>query len=251
MNTRDVLSLIMKYGSVSPFEWLKIFATENEIHLSSIDDGRNTLFTGVLKVSAEELKGEFAIANFKLLDSLLNHPSFSNDEKSSYEISRDEKNSNPLSITFKNHEGSEAVYAFFPASMMPKIPTLKRTDCDFYFNVSKSKVDEFKSFANLYSFISKDFSVDILDEKVYFVISSYTYRDKVKMMFSPSFRGRNIVREIQGIVWPTTTLINILKLSVSEDNNLVEIGVMKEGAMKITNRSDLYNLEYVIMGKSQ
>jgi len=250
MNAREILSLIMKYGSVSPFEWLKVSVTENEIYLYSIDDGRNTLFTGILKVSAKELQGEFAIANFRLLDSLLNHPSFSNEEKSFYEISRDDKKSNPISITFKNDEGSEAVYAFSPVSMMPKIPSLKRTDCDFHFDVSKSKVDEFKSFANLYSFISKDFSIDICDGKVYFVISSYTYRDKVRMMFSPSFRGKNIAGEIQGIVWPTTILTNILKLSVSEDNNRVEIGVMKEGAIKITNTSDVYSFEYVIMGKT-
>jgi hypothetical protein len=237
----DVLSDLMKHvGGLGLFDKVKIIGTDTTTSFEAVDAEKVVILNGQLKKPIADFKGEFGIGDLSRLAGYVGHANFKDPANSAITVTRQNRNGNdtPVTIVFNNKAmNSRAEHRLMAAEMLPGAKFVGK-DWDVVITPTKSKLDEFASFATLEATHDKYFMPKVVDANlmVYFgEPNSSTH--SASMEFAKNVKGTIT----QPLYWETATANSIFKLG---RDSAMTVSITSKGALQIAISSDFADFNF-------
>lgn len=227
----DVLSDLMTHvGGLGLFDKVRVLGTDpTATTFEAVDAEKVVILNGQFKKPLKDLNGEFGVGDLGRLTGYLNHADFKDTAQSTITVTRQVRNGidTPVAIVFSNKAmNSRAEHRFMDASLVPEAKFLGKT-WDVSVTPTKSKLDEFASFATLEATCEKYFvpKVENGSLMIYFgEPNSSTH--SANMEFAKNVKG-DITQQLY---WETATANAIFKLG--RDSGMT-VSITSKGALQI------------------
>ncbi len=240
---RDILLDIIQHVGVDTVSAVKITGTDDRTYVEAMGKNNKPIIKGTLKEPSKELAGEYGFGFFPLLSGLLNHTSYKSTD-ASIEIVRDERDGEevPTEMVFRNEKGKNpASFRFINKNYIEHQLTFKGAAWDIEFTATPSSINEFASFAALYSAVETKFNIKTDKDEVIFAIgndSSTLHR--AEMVVASGVEATKA--SFAGIQWDITPVISVLKLGSSHNPT---VKVSSRGVIQIDFSTKLIDWTYI------
>lgn len=232
--------------TASLFKFIRVSGTDTETIVSGVSEDKRLFLQATTKSSIQEFKGEFAVTNLPLLNSLLNFASY-NADGSSFVVKRE----HPVKDTVTSFEindptGKGAKFRTSSPEVAGERAIIGKIDWDVSILPAKAKIAEFAQLGPLFSSVDDHFSVQIIDDALVFRVgadnSSTTHC--VDIVFA---------QDITGVItgeplFSTKTFLGLLKIAGSYPATLT---VSSKGLMSVSYETELVNYNYYMRAKKK
>lgn len=241
---RDILADVVRQTS-SMFDAIKISGTDAETKIEANDADKTLFLKGSLKTAQPDLIGEFGISNLKLLDGLLEFPSYKADGASvAVQRLKRKDNDTVAGFTFRDANGKGgAVFRAMSADLVGEQAVITTIPWDLSFVPQKAKVAEFSHLASLFNEVDKSFAPRTADGDLIFGIGSDdASTHKVSMVFETG-----VTAELRGdMLFSTPQFLSVLKIG---GQNPVTVSICNRGVLGIAVETAHGNYNYFLRAK--
>lgn len=241
---RDILLDIIHNVSVDTVSAVKVTGDDKRTYIEAMGKNSTPIIKGTLKEPSADLTGEYGFGFFPLLSGLLNHASYKSPE-AKIEIKREEREgeSTPVEMVFRNDKGKNpATFRFINKNHIEHQLAFKGTNWDLEFEVTPSAINEFISYAGLYSSFETKFNVRVVNDEVVLAIGADSSAlHHAEMVFATGVDASKA--NFAGLQWDIAPFVSILKLGA---NHKPTIKVMAKGVIEICFSSKQIDWQYYL-----